>query len=133
MTKRTHRILSLFIAIFLLLTGMYANTITAEALSIYDLAAKTTAILSPIYSDINDAAICTAELPTVHNMEPQSRERYQDHYREIHELLYLQYSGPGSLSQGKSCIYHAATSLYGQTQNELVTKYMHQSDGKKRL
>lgn len=131
--RRTHRIIGLLLALLLLLTGMHTNAVTAEALSVYDLTGKTTANLSSFHSDINDTAIGTTELPFVHNMEPQSWEKYQDHYREVNEFLYLQCSGFGSFSQGKSRIYHAATSLFCQAENEVVTTYMHRSDGKKRI
>lgn len=133
MDKKTHRIISLFFVILLLLTGLYADTIPKEPLSVYDLTENTATSLAPLRSAINDATICPKELPNLHDIEPQSRARFQERYKEIYEFLYLQRFGFHSLSQGKSCICHAAAFLFYPTQKEFITEYMYHSDGKKRI
>lgn len=133
MDKRTHRIISFVLAILLFFAGTYADAAAADALFEYDLTEKTTPGLAPYHSDINNAAICTTESSNVHNIELQSRGRYQQRYRQVNEFFYLHNSVSGSLSQGKSYIYHAAQYAFCQAQNELLTEYMHQSDGKKRI
>ncbi len=134
MDKRTHRIISLLFAILLFLSGMYADAVTAEALFVYDLTGEVAAGLAPRHSDINDATICsTMELLNVCSMEQQSPGRYQVRAREVNALLYLQCSGFGFLSQGKSRMHRVAAHLCCRRQNELVMDYLHQSDGKKRI
>ncbi len=134
MDKRTHRIISLFFAILMFLSGMYAEAVTAEALFVYDLTGKMAAGLAPCHSDINDAAICSImELLNVCSVEQQSPGRYQVRAREVNDLLYLQCAGFGFLSQGKSCMQRVAAHLCCRRQNELVTDYLHQADGKKRI
>lgn len=133
MNKSTHRIISLFLAILLLFAGAYVDAVLADSLLEYDLTGKTTANFAPCYSDTNDAAICTTESSNVPNIELQSRGSYQQQYREVNEYLSLQNSGFGSTSLRKSFIHHAAKYSFCQTQNELLTAYIHQSDGKKQL
>ena len=133
MDKRTHKIISLFLAILLFLAGIYVDTSTPDALLGYDSTTEAAISPAPCHSDMNDAAIHTTELPNVHNIELQSRGRYQEQYREVIEFLYSQCSGFSFLSRRKSYIQHVATYLFCQTQNELVIEYMHQSDGKKRI
>lgn len=133
MDKKTHRIISLFLTILLLFSGAYVDAVSAEALFACDFAGNTAANLTSCQSDINDAAICTTESLNIHNMELQSRGRYQQQYREINEFLSLQNSVFGSLSRRKSYLHHSTKYSFCQTQNELLTEYMHQSDGKKRI
>lgn len=133
MDKKIQRILSIFIAISLLFAGMYADTVLAEDFFAYDLTGKMTASLAPLHSDINHDAICTTESPAVHNTASQSRVKYQQRYREVIEFLYFQCPRLGSRALEKSCIHHTATYLFYRTQNELITEYVYQSDGKKRI
>lgn len=133
MDKRAHRIISFFLTILLLFAGAYADAVSADALFECDLSGKTAASLTSCRSDINDAAICKTESSNIHNVELQSRGRYQQQYREVNEFLSLQNSIFGSTSRKKSYIHHAAKYSFCQTQNERLTKYMHQSDGKKRI
>ncbi len=132
MEKQIHRIIGIFLAISLLFAGMYMKAIPTEDLFAYDLTGKMSASLAPVHSDINHDAICTTDLPAVSNSDLQSRTKYQQRYREVIAFLYLQCSGFGSISQRKSCIHHTTYSFY-QTQNELITEYVYQSDGKKRI
>lgn len=133
MDKRTRRIISLVLAILLLFSGAYAGAVSADALFACDFAGNAAPSLTPCHSDINDAAICTTESSNIHNMELHSRGRYQQQYREINEFLSLQNSVFGSLSRKKSYTHHSAKYSFCQTQNELLTEYLHQSDGKKRV
>ncbi|MDE7324570.1 MAG: hypothetical protein K2N73_17990 [Lachnospiraceae bacterium] len=133
MNKRTHRIIGLFFAILLFLSGMYMDTITAESLFVYDFTGEVAASLISCHSDMNSAAICTTGLLNAHSIELQSLERYPERYQKSNAFLSLQRPGFGALSQGKSYIHHAVSHLFCRTQNELVTDYMHQSDGKKRI
>lgn len=133
MSKRTHRMICLFYIALLLLTGIYMDTIPEEALSVCSQTGKTTAILAPLHSDINCATICPKEFPNILDMKLQSRGKFQEQHREVNECLYLSCFGSGSLFHGKSYRYHAAASLFFHSQNDLVTEYMHQSDGKKRV
>jgi YbbR domain-containing protein len=133
MDKRTHRIISILLAISLFFAGMYINTLLTKDLFAYDLTGTMTASLSPIHLDINDDAICTTALPAINNIDLQSQTRYQQRYREINEFLYLLCPDFSAISQGKSYVHHITTYLFYQTQNELVTEYVYQSDGKKRI
>ncbi|RKI84311.1 hypothetical protein D7V83_05530 [bacterium 0.1xD8-71] len=133
MDKRTHRIISLFLIISLLFAGLYMDAIPAEDFFVYDLTGTTAASLAPVHTDINTTAICTTASSAVPGIDLQTRARYQQRYREVSEFLYLLYSGSGSISQGKSYIHHTATYLFHRTQNELITEYVYQSDGKKRI
>lgn len=133
MDKKIHRIISILLAISLFFAGMYVDAVPAEDFFAYDLTGKMTASLAPLHSDINHDTICTTESPAVHNTAAQSRTKYQQRYREVVEFLYLHCSGLGAIAQEKSCIHHAATYLFYRTQNELITEYVYQSDGKKRI
>ncbi len=133
MDKKIHRIISILLAITLLFAGMYVDAAPAEDFFVYDLTGKMTASLAPLRSDINHDAICTTELPAVQNTAAQSRTRYQHRYREIVASLCLHCSSLSAIAQEKSCIHYAATYLFYRTQNELITEYVYQSDGKKRI
>lgn len=109
------------------------NAVPAEDFFAYDLTGKTGASLAPLHSDINQDAICTTELPSVHNTASQSRTKYQQRYQEVFEFLYFQCAGLGSMALEKSRIHHTATYLFYRTQNELITESVYQSDGKKRI
>ena len=129
MNKKTHRIISIFLIISLLFAEMYITALPAEDSFARDLSAHS----ASIQSDINQDAICTTESPAVHSMDLQSLASYQQRYREVHEFLSLPYAGFGSVLRGKSHIYHTTTYLFYRTQNERITEYVYQSDGKKRL
>lgn len=133
MSKSTHRIISLFLAILLLFAGAHVDAVLADTLLEYDLTGKMTANLTPCHSDIHDDAIGTSESSNTPDIEPQSRGNYQQQYREVNEFLSLQNFGFGSTSRRKSYIHHAAKYAFCQTQNELLTAYIHQSDGKKQF
>lgn len=133
MNKRTHKIISLFLTILLLFAGTYADAVSADALFKCNLIGETDATLAPCHSTINDATICKTESSNIDNIELQSQGRYRQQYREVNEFLSLQNSVFGSISRRKSYIHHAAKYSFCQTQNELLTEYMHQSDGKKRI
>lgn len=133
MDKKIHRLISIILTISLFFAGMYVDTVLAEDFFVYDLTGNTTASLAPLHSDINHDAICTTESPAVHNTASQSRAKYQQRYKEVIEFLYLQCSGFGSAAPENSYIHHTATYLFYRTQNELITEYVYQSDGKKRL
>lgn len=142
MAKRKHRIISSFIAIILFFAGMHADTFSAESFSGQYFAGKTTAIPASCHSAYdtvchstskNDAVIYTTETPDVCIMTLPLQEKFQEQYRESNAFFYLQCSGINSLLQKKSYIRHASTYLFCQTQNGLVTEYIHQSDGKKRI
>ncbi|MDE6911235.1 MAG: hypothetical protein K2P44_12300 [Lachnospiraceae bacterium] len=128
MRKNTQRRIGLFLAMLLFLSGMYVDTVMTEAFFVYD----TTGKIVSCHSDINDATICTSELISVCSAERLSHGGYQERVREMNDFLYMQCSGFGSLFRRKSCILHAAR-LLCRKQNELVTDYIHQSDGKKRI
>ena len=128
MNKKTHRIISIFLIISLLFAEMYITALPAE-----DSFARDLSNFVSIQSDINQDAICTTESPAVHSMDLQSLASYQQRYREVHEFLSLPYAGFGSVLRGKSHIYHTTTYLFYRTQNERITEYVYQSDGKKRL
>ena len=132
-TQQINRIISIALVISLLFAGMYVDIVPAEDLFVYDMTGKAAASLAPAQSDTNNDAICTAELPAVQNADLQSRTSYQQQYRETNEFLYLQCFGSRSLSHGNSCIHHITTYLFYRTQAELLTEYMYQSDGKKRI
>lgn len=133
MDKRTHRIISIFLAILLLFAGAYADAAPTDALFEYDLTGKTTACLAPCHSELNDDAIGTTESSNTPAIEMHSRESHQQQYREVSEFLSLQNSVFGSTSRRKSYIHHAAKYSFCLTQNELLAAYIHQSDGKKRI
>ena len=132
-TQQINRIISIALVISLLFAGMYVDIVPAEDLFVYDMTGKAAASLAPAQSDTNNDAICTADLPAVQNPDLQSRTSYQQQYRETNEFLYLQCFGSRSLSHGNSCIHHITTYLFYRTQTELLTEYMYQSDGKKRI
>lgn len=133
MDKKIHRIISIFLAISLFFAGMYVDTVPAEDFFAYDLTGKMTASLAPLHSDFNRDAICTTESPAVHNTASQSRTKYQQRYREVVEFLYLSCSGFGFVTPENSRIHHTTTYLFYRAQNELITEYVYQSDGKKRI
>lgn len=133
MNKRTHRIISIFLAILLLFAGAYADAAPADALFTYDLTGKMAVCLAPCHSDLNDDAIGTTESSNAPNIEMQSRGSYRQQYREVSEFLSLQNSVFGSTSRRKSYIHYAAEYSFCPTQNELLAAYIHQSDGKKRI
>lgn len=133
MNKRTHRIISIFLAILLLFSGAYADAVPADALFAYDLTGKTVACLAPCHSNFNDDAIGATESSNAPNIEMQSRGSYQQQYREVSEFLSLQNSAFSFTSRRKSYIHHAAKYAFCQTRNELLAAYIHQSDGKKRI
>lgn len=133
MNKRTHRIISIFLAILLLFAGAYADAAPADALFECDLAGKTAACLAPCHSDLHGDAIGTPESSNAPALEMQSREIHQQQYREVSEFLSLQNSVFGSTSRRKSYIHHAAKYSFCLTQNELLAAYIHKSDGKKRI
>lgn len=132
-THQINRIISIALVISLLFAGMYVDTIPAEELFVCDITGKAAASLAPVPSDINNDAICTTELPAVQNADLQTRTNYQQQYRETNAFLYLQCFGSWSVSQGNSCTHHITTCLFYRTQTELLTEYMYQSDGKKRI
>ncbi len=132
MDNRAHRIIGILLAISLLFAGMYVDT-PAEDLFAYGLAGHMTASIAPVPSDIDNDAICPTDLPVIHNIDLQAREKYQQRYRETNESLYLLYAGSGFISQGKSFIHHTSTYLFYRTQTELITEYVYRSDGKKRI
>ncbi len=132
-TQQINRIISIALVISLLFAGMYVDIVPAEDLFVYDMTGKAAASLAPVPSDINNDAICTTELPAVQNADLQTRTNYQQQYRETNAFLYLQCFGSWSVSQGNSCTHHITTCLFYRTQTELLTEYMYQSDGKKRI
>lgn len=133
MDKKIHRMIGLLLSILLLFTGTYADAASADPFSAYDLTGKAAICFAPCHSDINDDAICTTESSNAPDIELQPRRSYQQQYREVSESLSLQNSIFGSTSRRKSYFHHAAKALFGQTQNELLAAYIHQSDGKKRI
>lgn len=133
MNKKTHKIIGIFLIISLLFAEMYITALPAEDSFARDLSGQMAANFVSIQSDINQDAICTTESPAVHSMDLQSLASYQQRYREVHEFLSLPYAGFGSVLRGKSHIYHTTTYLFYRTQNERITEYVYQSDGKKRL
>lgn len=133
MNKNTHRIIGIFLIILLFFSGTYANAASAGALFVYDLTGKVSANIVSCHSDTNSDAICTTESSNAHNIELQSRESYHQQYREVSEYLSLLHSVFGSQSRRKSYIHHAAKYSFCLTQDELLTEYIHQSDGKKHL
>lgn len=133
MNKKTHRIISLFLAILLLFAGAYADAAPADALFEYALTGKTAACLTPCHSNLNDDAIGATESSNAPTIEMQSRESHQQQYREVSVFLSLQNSVFGSTSRKKSFIHHAAKYSFCLTQNELLAAFIHQSDGKKRI
>lgn len=133
MDKRTYRIISIFLAILLLFAGACADAAPAYALFEYDLTGKSAACLTSCHSDLNDDAISATESSNTPTIAMQSRESHQQQYREVSEFLSLQNSVFGSTSRRKSYIHHAAKYAFCLTQNELLTEYIHQSDGKKHL
>lgn len=131
--RKIRRIISIFLIITLFFAGMYTNAFPTEDLFAYDLTGNTSESLAPVFSDIYHDAIGTTELPAIHSIELQARAGYQQQYREVSEFLSLSCSGIHSISRGKSHQNHTATYLFYQAQNELITEYVYQSDGKKRL
>ncbi len=131
--RKIRRIISIFLIITLFFAGMYTNAFPAEDYFAYDLTGNTSESLAPVLSDTYNDAIGTTELPAIHSIELQARAGYQQQYREVSEFLSLSCSGIHSISRGKSHQNHTATYLFYQAQNELITEYVYQSDGKKRL
>lgn len=131
--KKIRRLIGIFIILSLFFAGMYAIADSAKDLSAFDLAGNPSENLAPVHSDTYSNVVGTTELPAIHSISLQARSGYQQQYREVHEFLPLPCFGINSVLQGKFHRNHTATYLFCQTQNDLITEYVYQSDGKKRL
>ena len=131
--KGKRRLISIFIILSLFFAGMYVIADPAEDFFASGLTENISESLAPVHSDTYSNVVGTTELPAIHSISLQARSGYQQQYREVHEFLPLPCFGINSVLQGKFHRNHTATYLFCQTQNELITEYVYQSDGKKRL
>lgn len=135
MDKKTHRIISLLLAISLFFAGLYMDTVLTEDLFAYGLTGNMAASLTPVPLDVDHNAICTTELPALHHVYLQSQAKDPQCYGENTASPALSCSAFRSMWQGKSYLHDTAAYPFYRyrMQKELITEYVYRSDGKKRI
>ena len=134
MNKEIQKIICFVLIISLSLAGLYVDTIAAASLFVCDFTGKTASCLRSCHADNSDSNVCTeAMLNECSGMELEPLGKYPDRDRETGDSLNLLYSILGFLFQGKSFPLQKTIQFFCLSQNELLTDYIHQSDGKKRI
>lgn len=132
--KGTPGIMCFVLAVALFLAGMYTDAIMSDVLFVCDSMGKTSSCLRSCHTDINDVNVCIAEmLNECSSMEWQPYGRHRSQEGKIGSLLYFLYANLGSSFRGDFWACKETIQSFCQVQNELLTDYIHRSDGKKRI
>lgn len=125
MHKRKRRVLSLILVTILLINSMTFGRV-AEEFSVLRACGKSPVLCHRFYqSDINDAAVCTAEVFSLCGQLGRQSIK-------LDSQLFLLYADDTLLYAGKSCRYLETVRSLWNVSDEWVVDYIHQSDGKKR-
>lgn len=124
--KIKYRIISFVLAISLFLSGMYLDTNAGDAFFVYDSTGNTSLCARVFHADINHAKMCMTEL-----LNECSDAEIQSYSPS--PLLCPLYADDLFLLQGRSVRHPETVFSFYRTLDGIVTDYIHQSDGKKRI
>lgn len=123
---RNHSIICLMIIISLLLSGMYFDTVTPDDFFAYS-SFSIMSIDDPSFDFYyKDTKVCTTEMLNECACVQQQPE-------ELSVFLHLLFTDQLALIQRRALQNPETIRAFCRTLDALVTEYMHQSDGKKRI
>lgn len=125
----------LLIGIMLIISGLYFEDCKISAPLTDFSACKDFSYLTTVTTDIHDTDVCTSELLNVRGMLEGHQLAIQStkHRKDARTSPYYLYQNTFSIRAGSSCSNSVREILLSDTQSNLITKYIHKSDGKKRL
>lgn len=131
---RKYKIIYLLLAVFFLVSGMCFEKIKTDSSLMYASMEKASSYLLPCYTQLGDDKVCTTEmLGNDGFVGLQQLSQYISQKREMRVSLDLLYLNIFALTEGKRVFSEEMTQSFHQNLNRLVTHYIHQSDGKKRI
>lgn len=132
---KNNRIPCVFLAMLILLLGMYFENIKADSMLQYAAVLNTHSHTVSYHASIKDARACTTEMLGIRNNAgiEQLASRSLGQRREIKLSLDFLCYNIISLYEGKFFTSPWLIPFHSQYRNGLVTNYIHKSDGKKRV
>ncbi|MBO5030877.1 MAG: hypothetical protein J6C19_09175 [Lachnospiraceae bacterium] len=134
MCIRNYKIIYLLLVVFVLISGMCFEKIRTDSSLLHASMDKASSYLVPCRAQFSNDKVCTTEmLGNCGVFELQMLSQYISQKREMRVSLDLLYLNIFSLPDGKLVSSEETTQFFHQNLNRLVTHYIHQSDGKKRI
>ena len=134
MRGKSSKIVWFLLAIFVLVAGIRFENNHADSSFAYPSERETSRILL-CHGVIDEGKVCTAEMLENHNNVGLQRTacRYIHPKREIRQLFYFLYDDSDCILQQKFYVKSEVKQFSCPKTNELVTTYIHKSDGKKQI
>lgn len=132
---KKQRLLCFVLIILVFISGMCFENIKTEVSAECVSTENVNSYIMPRDVTMVDAEHCTTEMMGIRNGAGIRRltNGYPGHKRESRTFLEFLYSNIFSLSEGKIPTRFEIIYFLNQNQEELVLKYIHKSDGKKRI
>lgn len=132
--SKSSQIVCFLLAIFVLTAGIRFENNHADSSFVYPSGWETASILL-CHGVIDEAKACTAEMLENHNNVGLQRTacRYIRPKREIRQLFYFLYDDSDCILQQKFYVKSEVKQFSCPKTNEIVTNYIHKSDGKKQI
>lgn len=135
MRAKRKNIFCILITLLVFISGMYFEDIKANSVFACTSTETTNSYILDMNSVIKDTQMCTTEMLGIRgNMViEQFTIRFVNQRRATKLSLDFLCQNIFSLNEGKSYANFEEVSFISGSQDELVTKYIHKSDGKKRI
>lgn len=132
--RKSSQIVCFLLAIFVLTAGVRLENNHRDSSFVYP-SGRENARIFLHHGIIDEAKACTAEMLDNHNRVGLQRTayRYMNVKREIKLLLYFLCDASYCISRQKFYAKSEITQFFYPKANELVTNYIHKSDGKKQI
>jgi len=128
-----NKLLYILITIFVFVSGMYLDDIKENSVPPYEHTELTNFYISAEDSVINDSQACTTDMLGIRgNTGTGNLVRLANQKRDNKISLDFLLENIFSLNEGKSYASFEEDQLIVDNREELVTNYIHNSDGKKR-
>lgn len=135
MRKKVRKLTGLIMTLFLFVTGIYCEFSRADAAFLRAPVQTGGSCLLAGAPVVPDAQACDTELSGIRgNICPgQLTVRFANQRRDIRGSLSALFQNIFSVREGRSYSHFEKLRALSENQKELVTNYIHKSDGKKRI
>ena len=135
MRAKRNKIFCILITLLVFISGMYFEDIKVDSVFASTPTETTNIYISDISHVITDTLVCTAEMLGVRGnmVTGQYTIRFANQKRDTRVSLEFLCRNIFSINQGESYGSFEEVQSISRSQDELVLKYIHKSDGKKRI
>lgn len=130
-----YKIIGLFLAIILFCSGIYFDNTEIDSPFTYVPIENTSSCIELSHLTISDGHVCTTGMLGIRNTSSikQSTVRFFSYKKATHNLIDCLYSYILSLQEGNLFMCFEDALINSKCSDKLITIYIHNSDGKKRI